>query len=831
MSRKLLILSAAIIASHVAQEVFIGTRPLGSAFANGLQIFAACVAAFLCFRASRRGAGFTRPFWLLIGCSFLVWAIADTGWVYYETFLHIEPPTDSIFPFLVESRSLFLGMALLLEPKEDSTGLDLASLFDFAQLLIIFALIYLGWYYLPILHESHHAALVRAAEMEIGEDLVVLGLAFLQAKRAQTRPMRFLYLGFALYLSLLTLGAFITDYQLLITEVPTGTWLDLLTTIPFLVGAGWAACWQPNPHLFPVSRLEKGLPSLLLNNTIFALAPLIVLLQAAELGPGWRWLSFSLLGVSIVCFAVRLAVSEFREVRSSISAYKADQERLEAESKFRIAFHANPEGISLSALEDGKYLEVNNAFVAIMGYERSELIGRSSLDLGLWLNPQDRARMVEKLRRGERVIGWEVKSRTKSGRERELLLSADPVQVQGRPCILSIVRDVTEQRLREQQSQQAQRMEAIGRLAGGVAHDFNNILMISSANVQLLEESKQDPAKIERYARQIQNATERGAALTRQLLAFGRRQMLNPSILDLNAVVTELWKMLPRLLGEDIDTVLSLDSALSPVSADRGQLEQVIMNLAVNARDAMTHGGKLTVETTNAVIDDNSEQVHGVDIPSGRYIVLAVSDTGSGMSPEVQAQIFDPFFTTKELGKGTGLGLATVYGIVKQSGGYICVTSEVGKGATFKVFLPRVEARVPSPGTSPAKEHVPAGSGTILLVEDEVALREVTSEYLRSKGYEVVDAGDGGTALQMCKRHHGPIDLLITDVVMPGVSGISVARAVLEARPGLRTIFMSGYTDRALSPELLGPNAVFLQKPVSLDVLCHQVHSMLKNPR
>jgi len=827
MTRKVLILSVVIVALHVIQEVFVGPNPLGSFLANTLQILTACGAAFLCFGASRRGSGFIRPFWNLIGCSFLIWAIANAGWVYYESFLHMEPPTDSIFPFLVESRSLFLAMALLLDQKQESDSLDLASFFDFVQLLIIFALIYLGWYYLPVLHENHHAALLRSAEMEVGEDAVVLGLALLQAKRAHTRPMRSLYLGFALYLVVLTLGVFVTDYELLISEVPTGTWLDLLSTVPYLVAAGWAVRWQPNANFYPTARHEKSLPSLLLNNTIFALAPLIVLLQAAQLGPGWRRLSFSLLGVSILCFAVRLALSEFREVRSSLSAYKADQDRLEAESKFRIAFHANPESISITALEDGKYLEVNNAFVATMGYERSELIGKTSLELGLWVDTQDRIRMVEKLQRGERVSACEIKGRTKSGRVRDLLLSADPVQVQGQPCILSILRDVTEERLLEQQSQQAQRMEAIGRLAGGVAHDFNNILMIASANVQLLEESKHEPSKIERYAHQILSATNRGAALTRQLLAFGRRQMLNPSILDLNAVVTELWKMLPRLLGEDIDTVLSLDSALGHVSADRGQLEQVIMNLAVNARDAMPQGGKLTVETSNAVIDDSFIRVHGVDIPPGPYVVLAVRDTGVGMSPEVQAQVFDPFFTTKELGKGTGLGLATVYGIVKQSGGYIWVHSEVGSGATFKVYLPRVEAKVSVQEANLPKERVPAGSGTILLVEDEVALREVTSEYLRSKGYEVIDAGDGETALRLCRSHKGPIDLLITDVVMPGSSGPSVAKAVMEARPGVRTIFISGYTDRTLGPELLGPNSAFVQKPVSLDVLARKVHSML----
>jgi len=827
MPRKLLIASAAIVTLHVLQEVFLGVSPMGSLLANTLQIFAACLAAVLCFAAMRRGTGFTRPFWLLVGCSFLIWSIANLGWVYYETFRHMEPPTDSIFPFLVESRSFFLAMALLLDQKEESEIFDLTSFFDFVQLLMIFALIYLGWYYLPVLRENHHAAMLRATEMELGEDLVVLGLAFVQAKRAPTQPIRSLYLGFALYFGLLTLGAFITDWRLLVKEIPTGTWLDLLSTIPYLVGAFWATNWQPAADFYPVSRHEKSIASMLANNVIFALAPLIVLLQAAELGPGWRRLGFSLLGISILCFALRLGLSEFREIRSTMSAHAADQERLEAESKFRVAFHANPEGITITTLKDGIFMEVNNAFVALIGYARSELIGKASTELNLFDDKAARTAFMEKLRHGERLSEVEVRVRTKSGEERQLLLSAHPIQVQGQMCVLSIMRDVTEQRLLEQQFQQAQKMEAIGRLAGGVAHDFNNILMITSASAQLLEKSRNDPASVEHYTRQIQNATDRGASLARQLLAFSRQQILNPSVLNLNSVVTELWKMLPRLLGEDVNTVLSMDSTLGLVNADRGQIEQVIMNLAVNARDAMPQGGRLTVETANVTIDENLARAHGADVPPGQYVMLGVADSGIGMTPEVQAQIFDPFFTTKELAKGTGLGLATVYGIVQQSGGHIRVSSVVGTGSSFQIYLPRVEAKTPALEAPQPKEPAPSGIGTILLVEDEAALRQVTCEYLRSKGYEVMEAGNGEIALDICKSYKRPIDVLITDVVMPGSSGPTVAKAVSEGRPGLRTIFMSGYTDRSLDPELLGPKVAFFQKPFSLDALARKIHALL----
>jgi CheY-like chemotaxis protein len=284
--------------------------------------------------------------------------------------------------------------------------------------------------------------------------------------------------------------------------------------------------------------------------------------------------------------------------------------------------------------------------------------------------------------------------------------------------------------------------------------------------------------------------------------------------------------MLARLLGEDIETILSLDPELGCVSADRGQVEQVVMNLAVNARDAMPHGGKLTVKTLN--VEVNASTPGGVaEAPSGPCILLSVSDSGVGMSPAVQAQIFDPFFTTKEMGKGTGLGLATVYGIVKQSSGTISVDSEPGKGSTFRVYFPRVQQKEREAEPAPPSEPEPAGSGTILLVEDETPLRQVTSEFLRARGYQVLGAENGEAALKICKSHAGPIDLLITDVVMPGHSGPAVARQVIKMRPGVRTIFMSGYTDRTMGSDILGPNDAFFQKPFNLQVLARKIHSML----
>lgn len=829
MQRKLLTVAISVVALHLGQELFLGTTPLGSFIANSLQIFASILAAVTCFGASRREAGFVRLFWFLVSCSFLTWAVGNVAFLYYESFLNSEPPLGSIAYVLTDARSLLLIMALTRDQKEEPDSVNATAFLDLVQLAIIYALIYLAWYYIPSLSETRLGFIRRLTEIEVGGDVAVVVAGLVQVARARTQQIRRLYLTLVSFLALLAVGAVLDGYQSLkaAQQIPTGTWIDLFWTGPFLGIAVWAAYWQPAPGFFPTVVKEKSVASTLLGNSFNAVAPLVVLLQAAQLGQGWRRVSFSLLGISILCFAARLSLSESRELRSTVNANKANLKRLEAESKFRIAFEANPESITITTLEDGTYLEVNDVFVATVGYEHSELIGKSALELGVWTDKQNRALMVEKLRRGERVTGWEATFRTKSGEERQIMLSAHPVQLEGQLCILSILRDVTEQRLLEQKLHQAQKMEAIGRLAGGVAHDFNNLLMITSANLELLEKSKQDPQRLDRYLEQIRNATDRGSALTRQMLAFSRQQVLSPSVLNLNTVINDLWKMLPRLLGEDIETILSLDPGLGCVSADRGQVEQVIMNLAVNARDAMPQGGKLIVETLNVELNGSAVPREAADAPSGPCVLLAVRDTGVGMSPAVKAQIFDPFFTTKEMGKGTGLGLATVYGIVKQSSGSISVYSEPGKGSTFKVYLPRVREKDREAGPAPPSELEPVGSGTILLVEDETALRQATSEFLRAKGYHVLGAENGEAALEICKSHTGPIDLLITDVVMPGNSGPTLTKQVTEMRPGVRTIFMSGYADRTIGSDLLGPNDAFFQKPFSLQALARKIQAML----
>ena len=361
-----------------------------------------------------------------------------------------------------------------------------------------------------------------------------------------------------------------------------------------------------------------------------------------------------------------------------------------------------------------------------------------------------------------------------------------------------VVQRTGELRESEEQLRQAQKMEAVGRLAGGVAHDFNNLLMVMRGYGELLLNRLDANDPLRRNAEEIQEAAKRATALTQQLLAFSRKQVLQPKVLELNAVVTEVEKMLRRLIGEDIELAATLDLALGRVKADPGQIEQIILNLAVNARDAMPQGGRLTLRTANVTLDQAYARQHRGARP-GPHVLLAVSDTGVGMDAETQSHIFEPFFTTKDAGKGTGLGLSTVYGIVKQSGGTIWVESAPGRGTTFEIYLPLVEKAAASGELHPAlPAPPPGGTETILVVEDEMSVRRLAAEFLGSNGYTVLEAQDGGEALQVCEEHRGPIHLLITDVVMPGMSGWELAVRLAGRRPEMKVIYMSGYTDDAI---------------------------------
>ncbi len=477
----------------------------------------------------------------------------------------------------------------------------------------------------------------------------------------------------------------------------------------------------------------------------------------------------------------------------------------------------------------GHLVDANPALVASLGYaSTSELVGRNLSTL--YADGQQWFVLADYLSTLQEFHGLDCEWTRKDGSTTAVRLSGRAIKDASKTVTFEIfTEDVTERRALEQQLRQSQKMEAIGRLAGGIAHDFNNLLMVISGYSEfLLERLGPDPA-LRGPAKEISAAAERATSLTRQLLAFSRKQMLTPKVLDLNAVITENLKMLTRLIGEDIDLVMIPGSELGAVKADPGQIEQVILNLAVNARDAMPRGGKLTIETANVTLDEAYARVHA-PVQPGDYTMLAITDTGVGMDTETQTRIFEPFFTTKGT-KGTGLGLSTVYGIVKQSGGYIWVYSEPGKGTSFKIYMPHVTAEEVAAVEQPAITPVTAletPRETILVVEDEVNLRRLTRQFLDNQGYTVLEAADGAAAVQICVAHQGIIHLMLTDVIMPGMNGRELAQRVSEIRPNMKVLYMSGYTENAIGHNgTLDAGIMLLQKPFTLHALKVKVREVL----
>jgi PAS domain S-box-containing protein len=496
----------------------------------------------------------------------------------------------------------------------------------------------------------------------------------------------------------------------------------------------------------------------------------------------------------------------------------------ESEERFRTMFEGAPVGTVILDLER-RIVSTNRVFEELVGYDKDELAGRSLADV----SPEPEAAALEQLFVGEHAAyaGQRTLVRKDGADVRGHVAASLVVDAQRRPqFVIAMVEDLTERIRLEEQLRHSQRLEAVGQLAGGVAHDFNNLLTIIAGRTRFaLRELGGTHERLRSDLEEVAAATERAAALTRQLLAFSRRQVLQPRVLDLNAVVTRTDRMLRRLIGEDIEIAIELAGDLHPVRADRGQLEQVILNLAVNARDAMPNGGRLTISTANA--DVGAPPAVDVDRPvvPGPHAMLAVSDTGHGMDAATRSHVFEPFFTTKEPGKGTGLGLSTVYGIVAQSGGHIGVDSALGAGSTFAVYLPAVDAQAAADEEPSGDGGTLTGAETVLLVEDDAGVRALAELVLSRYGYSVLTAGDGSEALGVAAGYEGVIDVLVTDVVMPRMKGPELAEAIVRLRPGIRVLYMSGYTDAMELPETAVADVV--PKPFSEETLIRKVREAL----
>src|SRR5882672_8996496 len=497
-----------------------------------------------------------------------------------------------------------------------------------------------------------------------------------------------------------------------------------------------------------------------------------------------------------------------------------------SEASYRSFVENAPFGI-VRTTPDGLIVQANPALVQMLGYtSEQEVIGlRMATDV--YHHAEEREVATAWCRQQDSVQGIEVDWKHKDGRPFTIRCDAHVVRDRdgNLEFLEGFIEDISERRAMEMQLRQGQKMEAIGRLAGGIAHDFNNLLGVIIGYGDFVSEQIGADSPLRNPVEQIKKAGDRASALTRQLLAFSRQQVLETKVLNLNTIVADMIKMLPPLLGEDIQLRTSLAPALGLVKADQGQIEQVIMNLAVNARDAMPGGGRLTIETRNSHLDEEFVMRHRPTIP-GEYVMLIVSDTGSGMDAQTQAHIFEPFFTTKEQGRGTGLGLATVYGFVKQSGGYVWVQSEPGVGSTFTIYLPQVGEALPRAHTKDGGAALARGAETILLVEDEESLRTLTRSQLEDSGYTVLEANCGSEAIRIARQHRGPIHLLLTDVVMPGMNGRAVAEVLTASRPETRVVYMSGYTGFS-DYGLMNLDAVIIQKPFARRVLLQRLREVI----
>jgi PAS domain S-box-containing protein len=556
-----------------------------------------------------------------------------------------------------------------------------------------------------------------------------------------------------------------------------------------------------------------------------------------ERKPGRRHEREIPLGISLGPVEVQEGMLGTTAVRDIGVRKRAEEALRGSEIRYRRLFEAAQDGILILDFATGRVVDVNPFLTNLLGYSHAELVGKDLWEIGAVKDiSASRLSFTDLQTKG--IIRYDdLPLETRDGRQIAVEFVSNVYAVGGTRVIQCNIRDITrrkraEEALRrsEEQLQQASKLEAVGRLAGGVAHDFNNLLTVILGSSELLLDDldANDPRR--KYVEAITVASQRAAILTRQLLTFSRKQVSSPLVFDLNSIVRETGRMLPRVIGEHIEIGIVLPVEQAPVRADPTQIQQILMNLATNARDAMPEGGKLTIEVASFEMKQGGGEP--ADLVPGHYVTLTVSDTGAGMPPEIQSRAFDPFFTTKDVGRGTGLGLSTVYGIVKESGGSILLNSEHGEGTTFSIYLPKAkEEIIKRAAASRVPDESLRGSETVLLVEDQSELRSLTHKFLQGLGYKVLVAGLPGEALQIAQQFTGKIDLLVTDVVMPGMNGRELARQLQLLYANLRVLCLSGFADQTLERDVLDANDAFLSKPFLLRELATKIRQLFGEPK
>jgi PAS domain S-box-containing protein len=814
-SNRIRLAALACWAAHIAVILTLHIGDTRVLLSDGIQCLIGVLAVAACVQAAHRSGPFGRTFWNLATTAFALLTIGLALSTYVETSHSTLGRHAWMIDVFVNAWTAPLVMCLFLDPESEPEGRDWRRMLDFTQVGIVFVLLYL--------YQSNLAlpgAGFQPWRLAFATDTLITAGFFLRAFTLPRSSARTLYLRFGYFRSV----AVLTDFFFVIgmPDPLAGDSFDLIwsltSLLPVIIATDWTDSREATPARKPSSRYWR----LLTTQLMPLIFPLLVMIMASQLVRRQLMIAAAAVLFSLVITYARLLFTQREQERSAEALSQRD-------SLLRSIIEGANEVIFVKDLA-GRYVMINTTGANMIGRTVAETLGKTDGEI---FPPETAATILKadaQVAQTRKAVTYELEIKVPSGTRYFLSTKSPHFGPDGELLgLIGVSLDITDRRKLEDQLRQTQKMEAIGTLSGGIAHDFNNLLTVIKGYTGLVLNSAPDDSTRALVAH-IDEAADRAAALTSQLLAYSRRQVLQPRVLNLNALVLNLDKLLQRLIGEDITMKTVIEPNLGSVKADPGQIEQVIMNLAVNARDAMPKGGSLTIETANVNLDEGYSRTHE-GVRPGPQIMLAVSDTGSGIDTATRSHIFEPFFTTKGIGRGTGLGLSMAYGIVKQSGGSIEVYSEPGHGTTFKIYLPRVEAPV-EPLQRKSVDAPSRGTETILLVEDDEQVRELARDILTNCGYNVLTADSAAAVLAHCERHSGHIHLLLTDVVMPGTGGREIANQVTTRRPGIQVLYMSGYTTNAIVHRgVLDAGTFFIQKPFTPASLAAKVREVLNHAK